>query len=185
MKQELQEQLFEDYPSLYRDRENTLMKYGISCGDGWYPLLDEASRLLSSHDTEMKAEQVKEKFGQLRFYLSGGGEYGRGVVMAAGFISGLVCDVCGKAGVLFNRGGYVSTKCKEHGNSVSGEPLDLPLAIVGKLLESCRWNTEHNGMPEAILDISHEDRLVIELNGGDEMAHGMVDMVITYVNRHG
>ena len=44
MKAELQQQLYENYPSIFRqkdlDKTVTAMCWGISCGDGWYDLID-------------------------------------------------------------------------------------------------------------------------------------------------
>ncbi len=59
------------------------------------------------------AEQIKEKFGTLRFYYRGGDDYIDGVVRFAEAMSGKVCEVCGAAGSLGGNG-YISTKCKEH-----------------------------------------------------------------------
>jgi len=45
MKKELQDKLFETYPNIFRqkdlDKTQTAMCWGISCGDGWYTILDE------------------------------------------------------------------------------------------------------------------------------------------------
>lgn len=59
------------------------------------------------------AQQVKEKFGTLRFYYSGGDDYIDGVVRFAESLSGKTCEVCGNVGHLGGNG-YISTKCKEH-----------------------------------------------------------------------
>lgn len=44
MNQELQQKLFEKYPKIFRqkdlDKTQTAMCWGISCGDGWYNILD-------------------------------------------------------------------------------------------------------------------------------------------------
>ena len=42
----------------------------ISCGAGWYPLLIELHADLVTLDHDYVVEQVKEKFGALRFYAS-------------------------------------------------------------------------------------------------------------------
>jgi hypothetical protein len=41
------------------------------------------------------ALQVKEKFGTLRFYFSGGDDEIHGMVSAAEHMSGLICEECG------------------------------------------------------------------------------------------
>lgn len=44
MRQELQDQLFEKYPKIFRQKDldmtQTAMCWGISCGDGWYNIID-------------------------------------------------------------------------------------------------------------------------------------------------
>ncbi len=60
------------------------------------------------------AVQVKEKFGGLRFYYSGGdSSYIRGVVDMAEQMSYRTCEVCGAPGKS-NGGPYVRTLCDKH-----------------------------------------------------------------------
>lgn len=44
MKEELQKKLYEQYPAIFRQKDlspqETAMCWGISCGDGWYNILD-------------------------------------------------------------------------------------------------------------------------------------------------
>lgn len=60
-----------------------------------------------------KATQVKEKFGNLRFYYQGGDEFISGVVSMAESMSGHTCEVCGDRGHLGGKG-WVSTLCDIH-----------------------------------------------------------------------
>ena len=85
MKKALQNKLFEKYPSIFRQKDlsnqETAMCYGITCGDGWYTLIDEMcgnikNRMENYNRGKPKeqhlvceATQVKEKFGGLRFYV--------------------------------------------------------------------------------------------------------------------
>jgi len=56
----------------YGSKPKTPLTYwGVQCGDGWFELIHSVSTLLSQHDTKIQAEQVKEKFGGLRFYHTG------------------------------------------------------------------------------------------------------------------
>jgi hypothetical protein len=50
---------------------NPLALYGIACGEGWIPLIDECAEELCEVDPqeEIKFVQIKEKFGSLRFYI--------------------------------------------------------------------------------------------------------------------
>jgi len=76
MKKELELKLVEKYPLIFRDyggdMRKTCMHWGLACGDGWYDLLETLCKNLDSitknKDVEVIADQVKEKFGGLRFY---------------------------------------------------------------------------------------------------------------------
>jgi hypothetical protein len=47
---------------------------------------------------QVVATQIKEKFGTLRFYYSGGDEYIRGLDAMAASMSGVICEQCGNPG---------------------------------------------------------------------------------------
>ena len=129
MKRELQEKLFSDYPNIFvqkdLDMTQTAMCWGISCGDGWYALLDELCSDIQSHVTNFnrnkseeehvvcQATQVKEKFGGLRFYIYGGSEYIDGMISFAESMSYRICTECGNASEKneTNRG-WIHTMCK-------------------------------------------------------------------------
>lgn len=72
----------ERFPILFADRNKpmteTCMCWGIECPIGWYHILDQLCTALEFHNLEfirnynlaIVADQVKEKFGGLRFYYS-------------------------------------------------------------------------------------------------------------------
>jgi hypothetical protein len=69
---------------------------------------------------QVVAEQVKEKFGTLRFYYRGGDDYIRGLVSMAESMSAVTCEVCGGLGE--QRGnGWISTLCDEHAKKDSDD----------------------------------------------------------------
>lgn len=78
MDKELELKLVEKYPVIFRDyggdMRETCMAWGMTCGNGWYKLIDNLCQdimdLIGDNDIEVIAEQVKEKFGGLRFYYS-------------------------------------------------------------------------------------------------------------------
>ena len=59
---------------------------------------------------QVTLDQVKEKFGTLRFYYTGGDEYIHGMVAMAEAMSGCTCEECGNPGER-NGGGWVRTLC--------------------------------------------------------------------------
>jgi hypothetical protein len=93
----------------------------IACLPGWLDLIDELCRTLKTHmDAHpelppLKVRQVKEKFGGLRFYYSGGDTACREAVAAAEGRSMSTCEVCGQTGTL---GGerWLSVRCLDHKN---------------------------------------------------------------------
>jgi hypothetical protein len=86
MHKELEEKFRDRWPGwfrdLYGDYRLTCMAWGFAHDDGWFDLvwrLCEAIEALGP-DEDFKVEQVKEKFGGLRFYVSGGNEAIRGLI---------------------------------------------------------------------------------------------------------
>ena len=59
------------------------------------------------------ADQIKEKFGTLRFYYSGGDDFIRGIVSMAESMSSVTCEECGNLGEC-SSGGWIRTLCKTH-----------------------------------------------------------------------
>ena len=73
---DLQNQLYRSYPEIFSQKDmdmtDSCMYWGIDVGDGWYDLMDELCSSLQDYSDKMNiqvvATQVKEKFGELRFY---------------------------------------------------------------------------------------------------------------------
>ncbi len=56
--------------------EETNLAWGLSCGKGWYPLIESLSAdlttIVQQDDlSRFQARQVKQKLGKLRFYSKG------------------------------------------------------------------------------------------------------------------
>ena len=126
MKQELQNQLFEKYPKLFIEKDLpmsvTCMCWGIETGDGWYNILDKLCGALQWSTDEnghpqVVITQIKEKFGDLRFYTDGDDDYQRGLITMSEIMTGITCEVCGCPGTMENVGGWVSTQCESCKNS--------------------------------------------------------------------
>ena len=62
---------------------------------------------------QVTLDQVKEKFGTLRFYYTGGDEYISGMVTMAEAMSGVTCEECGDPGER-RGGGWIYTACDAH-----------------------------------------------------------------------
>jgi len=63
--------------------------------------------------TQVVVDQVKEKFGTLRFYYHGGDDQIRGMVSLAESMSSVMCEECGAPGTTTG-GGWISTRCDLH-----------------------------------------------------------------------
>jgi hypothetical protein len=201
LKAELDQALCHAYPSLYRDRHGdmrtTLMCWGFACGDGWYALIDTLSRLLSQHNRDIKAIQVKEKMGGLRFYCNPEDDYAFGIVQMAEHLSEATCEECGAPGALYTTDGWLSTRCPIHAtpDNIAGESYELPVKrvsgigmgwarLVTHLKEMTEWHTEHNGVPKATFNITKvNDCLKIQIIGGSDFTKGMVDLIIYYADQ--
>ena len=125
MKKENDEYLCKTYPKMMvnrnKDMKETCMCWGFECGDGWFPLIETLMGNIQSHIDwrneekenvrQVTLDQVKEKFGTLRFYYSGGDESIVGIVSLAESLSGRICEDCGNTGS--TRGdGWVRTECE-------------------------------------------------------------------------
>jgi len=138
MDQTLQNTLYEKYPNLFSNRlkspRESPMSFGIECGNGWYELISSVCWRIFQHEKNIseririrteagkpndqsdldyipvKFSQIKEKYGGLTIYYSGGDDYVDGVVSMAGEYSYKVCEVCGNSGKP-NKGGWIVTLC--------------------------------------------------------------------------
>ena len=127
MSPELDKKLCEKYPKIFINRnapmETTAMCWGFECSDGWYDLLDNMCFCIQNHIdykskrgtpiTQVIADQVKEKFGELRFYSSGGDDYTEGAIDLATNLSTKICEECGDKGEL-NGKNWIRTTCEKH-----------------------------------------------------------------------
>jgi len=95
MKQELQESLFKAYPKIFARRhmskQHTAMCYGIQCPDKWYDLIDTLCGRIQSYADQQgivcEANQIKTKFGGLRFYVTYSDPYIKGLLTMAEMMS--------------------------------------------------------------------------------------------------
>jgi hypothetical protein len=62
---------------------------------------------------QVTLDQVKEKFGTLRFYYTGGDDEISGMVRMAESMSGVTCEECGNPGER-RGGGWIYTACDTH-----------------------------------------------------------------------
>jgi len=144
MDQELQNKLYEKYPQFFVNKDKTPMEspmcFGIEVQNGWYEILSNVCWMIRQHEDNkrwrkkyleendpeklaaepeyfpVKFDQIKEKYGGLRLYFTGGDDYVEGLVSMAEAISYYVCEICGNKGEA-NKGGWISVRCEAHRNS--------------------------------------------------------------------
>lgn len=125
----------------------TNMCWGIDTDDGWFNIIDTLCGSIQHHIDwqncegrfesmkkhrqpeadgtwnkvhQVEASQIKEKFGGLRFYYTGGDEHISGLVSFAETISLRTCEMCGSPGRQTKKG-WVRTLCKPCADSAQRE----------------------------------------------------------------
>jgi hypothetical protein len=111
--------LLDKYPKLFSNGQF----WGFECGDGWYDILDNLCGAIKEHTydgDDLYVDQVKEKFGRLRFYLSREDDVIHGMVTLAEYMSGHTCEMCGERGTMSTKG-WMVTLCDLHHQARTGE----------------------------------------------------------------
>lgn len=136
MNADKQKYFYETYPDFFSNKDKSVqescMCWGIEFEDGWFDILETLCRAIKNHIDNIqwhndwaikegkkttlfipfKFDQLKEKYGTMRAYYSGGDDYVSGLVDMAERMSGKICEFCGNPGKLCGRGWY-TTLCKE------------------------------------------------------------------------
>jgi hypothetical protein len=126
------ERIYENYGETFRrlslsewqdsvQKKYPYLRFNVAeceCERGWANLLDplfkyvnrwNAEEVNGEHENPIFIEQVKAKFGTLRFYYSGGDEYFGGMVDYAEALSAKTCELCGNVG---ENQGHNMTRCR-------------------------------------------------------------------------
>ena len=113
--------LYEKYPALFANKDKTPMQscmaFGIECNIGWYDIISSVCYRITQHEKNEKSDyypvtfdQIKEKWGGIRIYHSGGDNYIQGVIAMAEEMSYKICERCGCPGSP-NKQGWIMTLC--------------------------------------------------------------------------
>lgn len=102
---------------------------GFAIGAGWWPIIESLCSQIQSYIDwkqeqfekynrgegcqQVVVEQIKEKFGGLRFYYQGGDATIDGMVRMAESWAGASCEECGAPGER-RAGGWIRTLCDKH-----------------------------------------------------------------------
>ena len=120
---------FEKYDAFAKQMEERFPKIfaepygGFACGEGWWPILEALCGQIQHHIDwknkqgnvvhQVTVAQIKEKFGGLRFYYSGGDDAIDGMVRMAESWAARSCEECGAPGKSRD-GGWIKTLCDHH-----------------------------------------------------------------------
>ena len=111
----------EKYPRMFSKPHG-----GFAIGEGWWPIIESLCANIQSHTDwwnknretrpvveQVVVEQIKEKFGGLRFYYQGGDDQISGMVRMAESWASHACEECGAPGTLGGKG-WIKTLCPTH-----------------------------------------------------------------------
>lgn len=101
-----------------------LAKYGIKnprggaeCGAGWLPIIESLIVDLIAMGWDKNVQQIKEKFGELRFYVGEASAEMQERISDAAALSAVTCETCGKPGTISDKG-WAKARCEEHRGAV-------------------------------------------------------------------
>jgi hypothetical protein len=88
---------------------------GAHCGNGWAPRINKLISDLIAAGWDKNLQQIKEKFGGLRFYIDATDAHLSDLIGQAESDSLKICELCGEEGKRSNLGGYwIKTLCDKH-----------------------------------------------------------------------
>lgn len=114
--------------------------WSMSAPPGWAMIVRELMADLGALDPDIRVLQVKEKFGELRCYVSSSkSEEAEKLIDAATLVSQVTCQRCGQPGVLRHKGDLFATLCDEHGEGFEKartDPIVASLRVGPRGVES-------------------------------------------------
>ncbi len=129
MNDELEKLLYTRYPRLFKNVSNPNRPldffWGCEHEGGWFDIVDSLCKRIVKHiDWKYRdlpeekrpyplVQQIKEKFGTLRFYLDRQDDEIHAMIMLAEEMSSRICEVCGCPGTI-RPGSWVKTYCDKH-----------------------------------------------------------------------
>lgn len=106
-----------DFPFFSRER----LIFGIECGNGWFPVIYKLSADIAKITTDISVVQIKEKFGELRYYYSWPetvteeqNDAIRALVEAAVEQCSAVCEECGAPAQITDQDRWWVCLCHNH-----------------------------------------------------------------------
>ena len=77
------------------------IQLSIDVGLGWFPIIEKITKEISDlGNDEIKAVQIKEKFGELRYYTNYTTDEVESIIEFGELRAAVTCEVCGRSGSL-------------------------------------------------------------------------------------
>lgn len=102
-----------EFPEQIQKRLDAGNDCGSTIGKGWLPLVIELDAQLSELNPDYTINQIKQKFGGLRYYVTGVGDEGHELIMEAERKAAQTCEICGAPGKV-HPGVWMNVRCEEH-----------------------------------------------------------------------
>jgi len=125
-REEYEEKLKTNYPILFEllnipdpctQYPVSIILFGIECGPGWWDLIEEASMKIENINRlkgyNIKVNQIKEKFGGLRYYVSHGDDDVWDIIREAERKSYITCEMCGAPGKIDEEESWSRCRCED------------------------------------------------------------------------
>lgn len=100
--------LIHNFPNIYQTQSDVLIDVG------WNDIVYELSQKINETGLHIRVCQVKEKFGELRFYYSPKDETINQLIAEASKKASKTCEKCGQLGRLYDNQGWISIFCESH-----------------------------------------------------------------------
>lgn len=125
MKEELEQQIYEAGPIIFREfklkDKRSWNEFHIFTGNGWFNIILELVKNLENIAKEWddnieevpRILQIKEKFGMLRCYIKPTTDVMYKLIDKAELDSSIVCESCGNSGKKRSYRGWIYTLCDE------------------------------------------------------------------------
>ena len=172
----------------------------FSCPSGWFLIVNSVLELIIDVSSEVWVTQIEEENGSLLItYTAPSSEdcdYVFGLCDMAKLISQTACEICGQQGQMLQNDN-LAARCSVHNElSFNYEETDSfknPPFDVNKLGK--RWGQMISTLYERVLALKHDGsmpdvkfnqvikengELCIDYCGGNEVTHGMVDLLLLY-----
>ena len=102
-----------EFPEDIQKRIENGIGCGAHIGKGWLPIVVKLNEQLSQIVPEYAIDQIKEKFGGLRFYTNVQDPIASKLIHEAEDQSYETCEICGEPGTTSGKG-WIVTRCEIH-----------------------------------------------------------------------